>query len=85
MAYALPEIQHVEALSLPAGATVGDALSAVACREPFASLDLTAMPVGIYGEPVERQRVLADGDRVELYRPLQVDPRDARRQRLRDR
>jgi len=79
--YALPECSWVEALRLPAGASVADALDAVADREGFAQLDLKAMPVGIFGERVERTRLLQDGDRVELYRQLQIDPREARRQR----
>jgi putative ubiquitin-RnfH superfamily antitoxin RatB of RatAB toxin-antitoxin module len=79
--YALPAHYRAEALQLPVGSTVADALDAAAEREAFAALDLRSMPVGIFGERVERTRRLADGDRVELYRPLQVDPREARRQR----
>lgn len=79
--FALPDRYCVERATLPRGATVADALAAVAGREPFAMLDLARMPVGVYGELVERGKVLDDGDRVELYRPLQVDPREARRRR----
>ena len=79
--YALPRRQHVVSLSLPAGATVADALAAVSARPPFDELDLEGMPVGIFGDRVERSRRLEPHDRLEIYRPLQVDPREARRQR----
>lgn len=79
--YALPERQHVVTLSLPSGATVADALEAVASRPPFDELDLQAIPVGIFGDRVPRDRRLEPRDRVELYRPLSVDPREARRRR----
>ena len=81
VAYATPAEQTCVALQLEAGAIVGDALAAVADREPFASLDLAAVPVGVYGVVCERSRVLEHEDRVEIYRPLEVDPKDARRRR----
>ena len=61
-------------LDLPAGATVRDALAA-------AGID--AQRVGIFGKRVSADARLADGDRVEVYRPLQIDPKQARRQRAR--
>ena len=81
VAYALPRQQHVVALTLPAGATVADALRAVAHRPPFDELDLDSMPVGIFGDRVARERRLEPHDRVEIYRPLELDPREARRRR----
>lgn len=81
VAYALPERQHVVGVRLPDGATVADALAAVAHRPPFSDLDLETVPVGIFGDRVERDRRLAPRDRVEIYRPLEVDPREARRRR----
>jgi uncharacterized protein len=83
--YALPERQYQVELTLPAGATVADALAAVAGAAPFAALDIAALPVGIFGERVAVDRILADHDRVELYRPLMLDPVEARRQRSRQR
>jgi uncharacterized protein len=79
--YALLEHQVVARVQLSAGATVADALAAVAARPPFDALDLSVMPVGIFGDRCDRDRPLADGDRVELYRPLHLDPREARRLR----
>lgn len=85
VAYALPERQYLVELQLPAGATVADALASVDGRAPFATVRLAEMPVGIFGERVAAERVLADHDRVELYRPLLLDPVEARRRRTRRR
>ena len=79
--YALPEQQHRVHLELETGATVADALTAVGRVPPFSGLDLAAMPIGIFGRPVKPGDVLQGGDRVEIYRPLLVDPKEARRQR----
>lgn len=62
---------------LPEGATVDDALTA----SGWSLLDVTG--VAIFGERVERDVRLHDGDRVELLRPLLIDPKDARRRRAR--
>ena len=79
--YALPGSATEIELSLPAGTTVAEALnrSGIASRHP--EVDLARCPVGIFGRRVERGRILSDGDRVEIYRPLVAEPRDARRQR----
>ena len=79
--YALPERQALASVRLEEGATVADALSAVAGMAPFSSLDLARVPVGVFGESVGREAKLHEGDRVEIYRPLLVDPKDARRRR----
>ena len=62
---------------LPAGATVEDALKA----SGWLLEDVAG--VAIFGERVERDARLHDGDRVELLRPLLIDPKDARRRRAR--
>src|SRR4249919_2725585 len=80
--YALPEQhRHVE-LTLMQGATVADAMEHVGVAPEFADLDLESMPVGIYGRVIaDRSQRLSEGDRIELYRPLTVDPKTARRRR----
>jgi putative ubiquitin-RnfH superfamily antitoxin RatB of RatAB toxin-antitoxin module len=70
---ARPERQETVALELEQGATVRAALRA-------AGMPLD-QPVGIYGRRVALDARLADGDRVEIYRPLRAAPQDARRQR----
>jgi len=79
--YALPDSQSVERVELPETATVSDALAAVANLAPFSQLDLVAMPIGVHGEVVEADTLLRNGDRVEIYRPLITDPKEARRRR----
>ena len=79
--YALPEYQYEERLELADGACVADALAALAGCEGFADLDLASAPIGIYGREVSRERLLEAGDRLEIYRPLVVDPMTSRRQR----
>ncbi len=70
-------------LELPHGATLADALACIARRDDFPPLDLAATPVGIFGQIVsDRTRRLEQGDRIELYRPLSVDPMTARRLRI---
>ena len=70
-------------LRLPMGATVSDALAQSGLATLHPELDVAAAPVGIFGRRVEGNRILADGDRVEIYRPLIADPKDSRRRRAR--
>lgn len=76
------EVDETELL-LPAGATVADALQASGLQARHPSHVLDALPVGVWGAFCERDALLRDRDRVELYRPLLVDPKEARRQRQR--
>jgi uncharacterized protein len=79
--YALPAGATEIELELPAGSSVADALalSGIAAHHP--DIDLAAAAVGIYGARVGLSAKLSDGDLVEIYRPLQADPKDLRRRR----
>ena len=79
--FALAEKQALQAVDLPDGATVAQAIDASAIARQFPGLDFGELQVGIWGKPVERDCAVQDGDRVELYRPLEMDPREARRLR----
>lgn len=81
LAVALPERQEVIALELPAGSNAGDAIDAARLAERFPGLDLAGLPCGIWSHPCARDTPLRDGDRVELYRSLQADPKVLRRSR----
>lgn len=70
-------------LSLPAGATAADAIRASGLLERHPGLDLTQAKCGIWGRVQPPEAVLRERDRVEVYRPLQVDPKEARRLRYR--
>jgi len=63
-------------VELPAGATLRDALAASGFE-----LDPGKQACGIFGKRAPLDQPLADGDRVEIYRPLEVDPKEARRRR----
>ena len=76
------QVDQVE-LTLAAGATVDDALRASGVLERHPGIDLGALKVGVWGKLRALSDPLRDGDRVELYRPLKVDPKEARRQRYR--
>jgi len=67
-------------LELPPGATLADALRVSGVVERHA-LAPAALRVGIWGKPRDPSTPLRDRDRVEVYRPLAVDPKEARRQR----
>lgn len=63
-------------LDLPPGSRVADALSAAGWAD-----DAETVAYAVFGVRADRLAVLQEGDRVELLRPLQVDPKDARRRR----
>ena len=81
LVYALHDAQDVVVLTLPAGTTVGDAIAVSGIGPRCRGIDAGAAPVGIYGRVVTRDAVLSDGDRVEIYRALLADPKQARRRR----
>ncbi len=68
-------------LTLPAGASVADALAASGYALAFPGQDPWMHGVGIYGHAVRAEDALRDGDRVEIYRPLTFDPMESRRRR----
>src|SRR5215212_8441867 len=70
-------------IELPAGATLIDALGASGVLERHPGIDLARQAVGIWGRVCALDTPLKEGDRVEIYRPLQVDPKEARRRRQR--
>ena len=81
MAYS-PTPRQVQSLrlELPAGSSVADALRASGFLEAH-GLALDSLRCGVWGRVQPLEHALRDGDRVEIYRPLTVDPKDARRLR----
>jgi putative ubiquitin-RnfH superfamily antitoxin RatB of RatAB toxin-antitoxin module len=77
--FALPERQVLLTVNLSDGATVAEALEVSRIARQFPGENLDALQAGLWGQPVERDRQVKDGDRVELFRPLAMDPREARR------
>lgn len=83
VAYAPAPRQVVEVeLQLPEGATVRAAIDASELAKRIPDLDLSHGSVGVRGRKVALDQPLRDGDRVEIWRPLRVDPKLARRERF---
>ena len=81
VAYALPEKQYLQRVTLEEGATVEEAIRASGLLALRSDIDLAKNKVGIYSRPVKLADNVKDGDRVEIYRPLIADPKELRRQR----
>ena len=79
VAFALPGRQLLRCVELPADSTVRDAIEHSGLLREFPDDNLDRLQAGVWGRPVERSFRLREGDRVELYRPLAMDPREARR------
>lgn len=78
--YATADRQVLLPVTLPATSTVADALLLSGLPRQFSEVDFDRLQAGIWGHAVTREHVLVDGDRVEIYRPLELDPKEARRQ-----
>jgi hypothetical protein len=81
VAYAAPEQQIIVALKMPEGATVEHAINASGLLNQFPEIDAADIKAGIFGSLCKLDQQLRQADRVEIYRPLIHDPKEARRQR----
>ena len=81
VACALPARQSVETLDVPVGCTAREAVRRSGIAAAFPELDVEQRALGIFSRAVDDDHVLVAGDRVEIYRPLLLDPKQARRQR----
>ncbi len=81
--YALPDKQRLLRLNLPAGTNMREAVLRSGIQQHFPGLDVQQAPFGIFGKAVAKpeERVLEEGERVEIYRPLLADPKEVRKQR----
>lgn len=81
--YALADKQKLLRLTVPQGTTVREAALRSGMDGFFPVLDLATSPLGIFGKAVPKpdERVLEEGERVEIYRPLIADPKEVRKQR----
>jgi len=80
--YAQPDRAAIVDLTLAADSTIEQAIIASGLLQRFPDISLSQQKVGIFGQIVGLDKTLTDGDRVEIYRPLQQDPMTARRHRL---
>lgn len=80
VAYALYEAQYLFEMEVDEGTTVEAALKASPLLKKFP--DLNIEKVGVFANLVKPDHVLREGDRIEVYRPLKVDPRQRRRNKV---
>lgn len=83
--YALPQQQEVVRLKLRPGSTARHAVEASGLLQRHPEIDLSTNKVGIYGKLVSLDTALREHDRVEIYRPLVADPKEARHRRAEER
>lgn len=81
VAYALPGEQFLEALEVNDSATAMEAIRQSGLLDRYPDLNQQELSIGIFSKPVTVDTALRDGDRVEVYRPLTIDPKEARRLR----
>ncbi len=81
--YALPARAFIAELALPAGATLRQAVEASGLLQREPGIDLDVQKAGVFGKVKPGDTPLRDGDRVEVYRALQADPKETRRRRAR--
>ena len=79
LVFAVPDRQVLLALDVAGDATVADVIAASGIQEQFPDAAIAELEAGIWGNVVSRDRVVREGDRIELYRRLRIDPREARR------
>ena len=82
VAYALPDKQQIVRLNVPEGTTALQAVKQSQLDNVFDDLEFSDdLKLGVWGKSVSCDRVLVSGERVEIYRPLLADPKEARKAR----
>ena len=85
VAYALPDRQKIIAVQVKPGTTALEAVKASGIAKQFPEIDIDSVDMGVFSKaldgktlPVPAEYVLEERDRIEIYRPLQIDPKAAR-------
>jgi len=81
VAYANPDEQLILVVEVPTTATIAEAIKLSHIDEHFPEIDINAPKVGIFGKLTKLDATLNPGDRIEIYRPLIADPKEARKKR----
>lgn len=79
--YATAMREIVRDLLVAPGTTIEQAIAASGILNDVPGIDLAVQPVGVFGKKRPPETVLREGDRIEIYRPLLADPKDAKRRR----
>lgn len=83
VAYATEHHQVVLKLQTSDQSTILEAIQASGLLIQFPEIDLNTQKIGVFGQVVSANQTVRMGDRIEIYRPLKIDPMDARRQKAR--
>ena len=77
--YATPAEQCVIAVRVPVGSTAREVITSSQILQRFPDIDLSVNQIGVFSRFIDLDTVVADGDRIEIYRPLTADPKAVRR------
>ncbi len=83
VAYARPDRQEIIAVQVPEGTTAYEAVALSGIQSYFPEMNPESQSMGIFGKVLKepKRHALREGDRVEIYRPLKIDPKQARANR----
>jgi uncharacterized protein len=81
VAYAKPDEQIIVTIVVPHGTTLGQAVNLSGILSRFLEINTSEFKIGIFGSVSKWEQVVKQGDRIEIYRPLIHDPKEARRNR----
>jgi putative ubiquitin-RnfH superfamily antitoxin RatB of RatAB toxin-antitoxin module len=81
VAYATAQAQHIITIEMSQGSIIAEAIDRSGILQIFPEIDLTKQKVGIFSHQKKLTDLLAAGDRIEIYRALITDPKEARRKR----
>ncbi|GAB4482104.1 MAG: hypothetical protein OHK0044_31000 [Burkholderiaceae bacterium] len=79
--YCAPDRQWLVRVDIPAGSTLRDAVIASGLPQRVPELDPDALDLGVFSRLRDPEEPVREGDRIEIYRPLAIDPKQARRVR----
>lgn len=79
VAYAKPNEQCILKVTLAAGSTIAQAIEQSGINKKFPEIDLKKQKIGIFSKLKQLSDLIKEGDRIEIYRPLLIDPKEARR------
>ena len=81
VAYAAEDRQEIISVEIDAGSTIERVIDCSGILEKFPEIDLMRQNVGVFSKQKKLTDLVEEGDRVEIYRPLLIDPKDARRKK----
>jgi putative ubiquitin-RnfH superfamily antitoxin RatB of RatAB toxin-antitoxin module len=80
VSFGLPDRQSLIVVDIDGQASCNDVIDASGLASIYPQSGIAVLPIAIWGKPVDRGDPVKNGDRIEILRPLEIDPRDARRQ-----